>query len=48
MAVIDAFLENELRVAQEGAVHAPPASPEFHEASEALFRALVLGISRAR
>lgn len=48
MAVIDAFLENELRLAQEGAVLSPPASPEFHEAAEALFRALVLGVSRAR
>lgn len=46
--VIDAFLDQEFRLVQEGAVQAPPASPEFHEASEALFRALVLGISRAR
>lgn len=48
VAVIDAFLESELRLAQEGAIKAPPASPEFHEAAEALFRALVLGVSRAR
>lgn len=48
VAVIDAFLENELRLAQEGAIQTPPASPEFREAAEALFRALVLGVSRAR
>lgn len=48
VAVIDAFLENELRLAQEGAVQAPPASPEFREAAEALFRALVVGVCRAR
>ncbi|MCR6630697.1 MAG: nucleotidyltransferase domain-containing protein [Magnetospirillum sp.] len=48
VAVIDAFLEQELRLAQEGAIQTPSASPEFHEAAEVLFRALVLGISRAR
>lgn len=49
VAVIDAFLEHEIRLAQSGSVQTPAAaSPEFREAAEALFRALVQGVNRAR